>query len=115
MDNTIIIKKEWSRDTVLEVYVIPGQRAEVHTVTNGNLVNVKVFRPGDEAEYDSFNLRYTARIKSITAKNAVFEMESWSAAKGTTKRLPWDRFAWRNRDFNAVEVARYNAIETMNL
>jgi hypothetical protein len=110
-----IIETKWSNTVNIIAYVTPGEKVEIHTVENGNLVNVKVFRPGDIAEYDSFNLKYTAQIKAITAKNAIFEMQSWSSSKGSTKRLSWNKFSWRNKDFNVEEVAQYNVIASMNM
>jgi hypothetical protein len=91
------------------VYVTPGKRVEVHTHNRGgDLVNVKVFHVGDVAEYDSYNLSYTAPIKSITAKNIIFDTGSQFNRK-ETKRLNFDSFAWRNHDFDLHETAMRNA------
>jgi hypothetical protein len=91
------------------VYVTPGVKVEVHTHNRGgDLVDVKVFRPGDIAEYDSYNLSYTAPIKSITAKNIIFDTGSRFNRK-ETKRLNFDSFAWRNHAFDAHETAMRNA------
>jgi len=92
------------------LYVVPGQSVEIHTHReNGELVDVRVFRPGDVAEYDSYNLAYTAKITGITAKNVIFSVY------GKTKRLKMDSFAWRNHDFDAVETANQNAIISMSI
>jgi len=97
------------------LYVVPGQSVEIHTHrAGGELVNVRVFRVDDIAEYDSYNLSYTAPIKSITAKNVVFDMGD-RCYKGKTKRLTFDTFAWRNHDFDAVETANQNAIISMSI
>ena len=95
------------------LFITPGEKVEIHTHReNGELVNVKVFRPGDIAEYDSYNLRYTAPIKSITAKNVIFDTGRKFGSKfrrDETKRLKMESFAWRNHDFDAAEVAAQNA------
>jgi hypothetical protein len=92
------------------LYVVPGQSVEIHTHrADGELVDVRVFRPGDIAEYDSFNLAYTAKITGITAKNVIFDV------RGKTKRLKMDSFAWRNHNFDAVETANQNAIISMSI
>jgi hypothetical protein len=60
-------------------------------------------RVGDMAEYDSYNLYYTDRIKSITDKTVTFE---------NGRRLRLEEFCWRNWDFNLDEVEKKNQ-ETM--
>lgn len=95
------------RNTTYRVFVTPGQRVEIHTHEHGNLVNVRVFQVGDQAEYDSYNLSYYAPIKKITKKNAIFEVY------GRRKMVKWETFAWRNYDFN-LNKARENNSETMN-
>jgi len=91
------------------LYVTPKDRVEIHTHNrSGELVNVKVFREGDIAEYDSYNLKYLAPIKAITAKNVIFDMSDRCNRAGT-KRLKMESFAWRNHDFDAAEVAAQNA------
>ena len=97
------------------LFISPGEKVEIHTHReNGELVDVRVFRCGDYAEYDSYNLSYTAPIKAITAKNVIFDMGD-RCYKGKTKRLTFDAFAWRNHDFDAVETANQNAIISMSL
>ena len=95
------------------LYVTPGAKVEVHTRNRGgDLVDVKVFRLGDMAEYDSYNLSYIAPIKFITAKNIIFDMGD-RCYKGKTKRLTFDTFAWRNHAFDAHETAMRNAKVSM--
>ena len=92
------------------LFITPGEKVEIHTHReNGELVDVRVFRPGDVAEYDSYNLAYTAKITGITAKNVIFDVH------GKTKRLKMDSFAWRNHDFDAVKTAKENAIISMSI
>ena len=90
------------------LYVTPGSRVEVHTVKNEQIVNIKVFKVGDMAEYDSYNLKYIAPIKTITAKNVIFDIGS-RFGREETKRLKYESFAWRNHDFDLEEVRAQNA------
>ena len=64
------------------------------------------FRIGDEAEYDSYNLKYTGPILAIGQRTVTI--------KGMTsrKRLTMHEFSWRNEDFDAEKIAANNA-ETM--
>ena len=95
------------------LFITPGASVEIHTHReNGELVNVKIFRPGDVAEYDSYNLKYLAPIKAITAKNVIFDMSDRCNRAGT-KRLKMESFAWRNHDFDAAEVAAQNAVTSL--
>jgi hypothetical protein len=88
------------------VYVTPGARIEVHTHDrSGFLLNVSAFAVGDEAEYDSFNLKYTAPIAAITAKSVVFDLGN----RGRRRRLSLRSFASRNANFDRAAVAEYNA------
>jgi len=90
------------------LYVVPGKSVEIHTIKNASVVEIKVFHIGDHAEYDSYNLRYTAPIKAITAKNVIFDTGSRFGRK-ETKRLKMESFAWRNHDFDLAEVQAQNA------
>ena len=96
------------------LFVTPGSKVEIHTYSRaGDLTDIKVFRIGDIAEYDSYNLTYTAPIKQITTKNVIFDMgERWDGRK-ETKRLKMDSFAWRNHDFDAERIAARNASVSM--
>jgi hypothetical protein len=66
------------------------------------------FQVGDAAVYDSYNLIYTGTIKSITEKTVTITKKY----SNQTTRLPLDRFAMRNYDFDAQRIADANA-ETM--
>lgn len=68
---------------------------------------VNTFAMGDEAEYDSFNLKYTGEILGITPKTV-----SIRNMYGKTTRLSMNEFCFRNWDFDAVKVAEENS-ETM--
>lgn len=89
------------------VYATPGARIEVHTHDrSGFLINVSAFAVGDEAEYDSFNLIYTAQIAAITAKSVVFDLGNGGHRR---RRLALEKFAWRNANFDRAAVAEHNA------
>lgn len=64
------------------------------------------FKVGDLAEHDSYNLTYTGRIKSITAKTVSIVDD---CIDSRVRRLSLYQFAWRNWDFNAAKVAKDNA------
>jgi hypothetical protein len=97
------------------LFITPGEKVEIHTHReNGELVNVRVFRPGDIAEYDSFNLAYTAKITGITAKNVIFDV-SYNPDQPMTKRLKMENFAWRNHNFDIEKTRERNAITSMSI
>lgn len=105
MKDVIFHEFEWASNKSFHVYVYPHERIEVHTRDGaGNLQFIKVFRVGDVAEHDSYNLKYTGLIKSITAKNVIIEPKF---GRGT-KRLDFRNFSWRNHDFDVDRVAREN-------
>jgi hypothetical protein len=62
------------------------------------------FEIGDPAEYDSYNLKYTGKIVSITDKTVTI-LPKYENRK---RRLKIEDFAWRNYDFNAERVAAEN-------
>lgn len=97
------------------LFITPGASVEIHTHReNGELVNVRVFRPGDIAEYDSYNLSYTARIIAITAKSVVFDV-SYNSNEPKAKRLKMAAFAWRNHSFDVEATRERNAIASMSI
>ena len=108
------IKDAYSGSYIL--FITPGEKVEIHTHRgeNGELVNVKVFRLGDFAEYDSFNLSYTAVITGITAKNVIFNV-SHNPNYPKVKRLKMASFAWRNHDFDIEATRERNAITSMSI
>ena len=100
--------------TEYEVDVVRNERVTIcctkKIIENGQLVEREItntFEMGDEAEYDSFNLRYTGEILSITPKTV-----SIRNAFGKVTRLALHQFCWRNWDFDAAQCAAENA-ETM--
>ena len=67
------------------------------------------FKIGDVAEYDSYNLSYTAEIVSITEKTVTFDN------RGKRRRIKLHEFDWRNWDFDAAKTAEQNAITRMSI
>ena len=107
----MIINEHIYGGTLIRAYVTPGDRIELHTYRFGALQTIKVFRVGDTAEHDSYNLRYLGTIRSITAKSVVIR----PAYGSSTKRLNFDAFSWRNWNFDPVEVEAYNSQVSRNL
>lgn len=96
-----------SEKTPYAATVIPGKSITiVRYDNNGEVYMENHFHIGDEAEYDSFNLQYTGEIVKITEKAVTITNH------GRNYRLDLHKFAWRNIDFDAEEVAKKNA-ETM--
>jgi hypothetical protein len=70
------------------------------------------FIVGDEAEYDSYNLRYTGTITKITEK-CVTIVAYPNSSMAKAHRLDMNTFCWRNWDFDAEKTAAYNQNESM--
>lgn len=68
----------------------------------------KSFRMGDEAEYDSFNLKYLGEIVSISDKGVGIKPRGDRGVK----RLSLYTFCYRNYDFDAVAIAQHNHAES---
>lgn len=101
----------------------PGKSIRIHGFTqtysriNGHQLNPfpgagcvsfdLTFNIGDQAEYDSFNLIYTGKIVSITAKTVTIE------EYGQKHRLDLYTFIRRNYDFNLDKIRKYNAEEML--
>ena len=83
--------------------LVPGKHIIVEAFRDDQFVSMRKFEIGDEAEYDSYNLRYTAPIVSIGKSTVTFKVYDHK------KRIKAENFAWRNWDFNAAEIARRNA------
>lgn len=62
------------------------------------------FRVGDEAEFDSYNYKYTNPIKAISAKTIAIA----SHYSGKNVRMKITDFVHRNYDYNADEIAAKN-------
>ena len=74
----------------------------------------RTFKPGDLAEYGSYNLSYFGRITSIGPKTVtIVDYEGSSMEK--TYRLSLERFAVRNVDFDADKAKTHNDAELMCL
>lgn len=66
------------------------------------------FKIGDIAAYDSYNLRYTGIIRSITEKTVTIEAYP-NTQSSRNHRLKLLEFCCRNYDFNAQRVANDNS------
>lgn len=86
------------------VLVVPGKSIMVQRKDE----NPVEFEIGDEAEYDSYNLKYTGTIVSITEKTVTIRPKY----ETKNRRLKIRDFAWRNWDFDSLKVAEKNH-ETM--
>lgn len=83
--------------------LVPGKHIIVEFFRDDQFVSMRKFEIGDVAEYDSYNLHYTAPIVSIGKSTVTFNVYD------SKKRIKAENFAWRNWDFNAAEIARRNA------
>ena len=92
-----------SGDRRYKATLVPGKHIVVEFFRDGQFVSMRKFHVGDEAEYDSYNLHYTAPIVAIGKSTVTFKVYDCN------KRLKAENFAWRNWDFNYAEIARRNA------
>jgi len=96
--------------------IAPGQYVRLYG-QEWNHINApvdfdKTFKIGDEAEYDSYNLKYTGKIISIGPGTVT--IEAYPDSNLSKKyRLNIYTFSWRNWDFNSKKTAEYNSEEMM--
>jgi hypothetical protein len=69
-------------------------------------VQERIFRLGDQAEYDSFNLVYYAPVKSISAKTVVIDRKGDRG--GSDARLTLAKFVEKNHDFDLAKAKKRN-------
>ena len=89
--------------------VVPGKSITligIRELVTGATPYVKVFKLGDVAEYDSYNMSFYGPIESIGAKTVTISDDRKRA------RLDIETFAWRNSRFN-LEKARARNIDVM--
>jgi len=91
--------------TTYEVNPVPGKCIRVQRKDERPVY----FEIGDEAEYDSYNLKYTGKIVSITEKTVTIKPKY----ENKNRRLNIRDFAWRNWNFDSEKVAAENS-DTMN-
>jgi len=72
----------------------------------------KEFKVGDIAEYDSWNLKYTAKITSITQNSVTFDT---LRSRGKKTRLQLNEFSYRNQNFDSEEWQKFNHEEMLYL
>lgn len=94
-----------------EVEVI--KHKSISILRGGKLLNV--FALGEEAEYGSYNLKYTGRITGITDKTVRILAYPDSPMNSKVHLLKLSEFCWRNEDFDAEKVAKHNYEEMMFL
>lgn len=75
--------------------------------------NGTTFKEGDQAEYDSFNLRYLGTITKITEKTVTIVAYKGRPNIERTRRLKLHEFAWRNHNFDLARVQAENAETSM--
>lgn len=68
----------------------------------------RTFKVGDEAEYGSYNLKYTGRILAIGPKTVKIDA---SCTGDKVRSLDLFEFIDRNWDFDAEKMAKHNAEE----
>lgn len=100
-----------AKATEFAVEVVKNKSISVYK--HGQLTNT--FNIGDEAEYDSYNLKYVGRIISISDKRVVIEepYKMYGKDHGQRHSLDLYKFCWRNYDFDAVKIAKHNYEESM--
>ena len=91
----------------LTVYNTDGSKKFV--VTHYDEPYDLIFHLGDDAEYDSYNLKYTGPIVAIGAKTITIKGMSGR------KRLALHEFSWRNEDYDAEKIASDNATTMMTI
>ncbi|MBU0959202.1 MAG: hypothetical protein KKB31_04640 [Nanoarchaeota archaeon] len=94
--------------------IIPGASIRIHG-EEWNHINAPVafdrtFKVGDEAEYGSYNLKYTGEIVKIGAKTVTIR-----AYDRNNHQITIETFSWRNWDFDGEKIAKYNAEEMVCL
>ena len=93
--------------------IIPGKSIRIFGIYNNHINGPqkfnKLFKVGDRAEYDSYNLMYVGTIVAIGKTSVTIE------DMGERKRLDLYSFCWRNWDFNLEKIERQNSIESMHI
>ena len=90
---------------------VPKQYVIVERLKSGAVVSMKRFEIGDQAEYDSYNMRYVGTIEAIGAKTITIKEKYFD---GRNHRLDTRTFASRNWDFDTAAIAEHNWIAAMN-
>lgn len=96
--------------TTYDQYTIEVEPKKSITITREGKPSNQFFI-GDQAEYDSYNLKYTGIIRSITEKTVTIEAYPGSSI-ARKYRLKLSEFAWRNWNFDFDRVQAENS-ETM--
>lgn len=97
---------------VYRVTFVPKSHVIVEFIRDGNFVSMKKFEVGDNAIYDSFQLDYVGRIKSIGVKTVTIS-SGWTSC--SSRRLGPYEFASRNWDFDLERITKKNAEVSMHI
>lgn len=91
--------------------VVPGKSITVFGFHNGTAFQ-KRFEIGDHGTYGSYNLIYTGRITSITAKTVLIEKDEQSKVR---KVLKLRRFAEKHYHFDLASIEAHNRDAYMHI
>ena len=96
--------------------LVPRKRIRIYGTyrnhINGPQEFDRVFKMGDWAEYDSYNLKYTGKIVGI-GKKTVTILSYPEGNSGKRHQLDLHTFCYRNWDYNAEKIAKDNAETSM--
>jgi len=92
-----------------------GSRITLAGVDFHGQAYTKIFKVGDIATYDSWNLIYTGEIVKITDKAVHIVKNKGHKYNEKTMRLDLYQFASQNWDFDADKAAKHNSEEMMYL
>ena len=108
VDNHFLLNALISKDKI----VLYGYKKNYQHNTKESYTTV--FKVGDQAEYDSWNLQYLGTITKITDK-AVTIVAYKGSNNETVHRLDIHKFARKNYDFNLEEITKNNHETSMYL
>ena len=92
--------------------ILPGRYIHIFGVMTNHVDGPqhfdRTFKVGDAVEHGSYNLRYTGKITAIGKQTVTIER---SDIGSNATRMHLYEFIDRNWDFDAVKIAKDNAIE----
>jgi hypothetical protein len=114
----ITVTQKWNNNQTFDCVVDKNKSIKIDCIYK-NAVNPKptsiLFKVGDVAEYDSYNLSYIGLIVGITEKTVTIQpdYQKNSNYSDAVKRLKLEDFCWRNWDFNIEKKVKENSITMM--
>lgn len=84
--------------------IVPGHSIRLFGTSRNGVEYNTTFRVGDYAVYGSYNMVYTGKIRSITAKRVTIVEDHF----GTVHSLDLHTFNWRNYNYNEADIADNN-------